>query len=77
VAIEERPSTVLRALIAGLTGGYKGKKMRGIHFEEVDEVTIEGESSHLILDGETFSAEPGNPIHLRPAQPLSFVKLAA
>jgi len=77
VVIEESAGTVLRALAAGMTGGYKGKKMRGIHFEEVDEVTIEGESSHLILDGETFSAEPGNPIHLRPAQPLSFVKLAA
>jgi hypothetical protein len=77
VAIEENAGTVLRALAAGLTGGYKGKKMRGIHFEEVDEITIEGESSHLILDGETFSAEPGRPIQLRPAQPLSFVKLAA
>ncbi|MFL6736174.1 MAG: diacylglycerol/lipid kinase family protein [Sphingomonas sp.] len=77
VAIEESAGTVLRALAAGLTGGYKGKKMRGIHFEEVDEVTIEGESSNLILDGETFRAGPGNPIHLMPAQPLSFVKLAA
>ena len=48
------------------TGGYKGKKMRGIHFEEVDEITIHGESSHLILDGETFRAEPGSPIHLTP-----------
>ena len=77
VAIEESAGTVLRALAAGITGGYKGKKMRGIHFEEVDEVTIHGESSHLILDGETFCAEPGFPIHLGPAQPLSFVKLAA
>ena len=77
MAIEERPSTVLRAILTGLTGGYKGKKMRGMHFEEVDQVTIEGESSHLILDGETFRAETGRPIHLMPAQPLSFVKLAA
>jgi hypothetical protein len=77
VAIEESAGTVLRALATGLTGGYKGKKMRGFHFEEVDEVTIEGESSNLILDGETFRAGPGNPIHLMPAQPLSFVKLAA
>jgi hypothetical protein len=77
LAIEERAGTVLRVLAAGLTGGYKGKKMRGVHFEEVDEVTIEGESSHLILDGETFRAGPGNPIHLMPANPLSFVKLAA
>ena len=77
VAIEERPSSVLRALIAGLTGGYKGRKMSGIHFQEADEITIEGESSNVILDGETFSAERGSPIRLRPAQPLSFVRLAA
>ena len=77
VAIEENPGTVLRALAAGLTGGYKGKKMRGIHFEEVSELTIEGDRSHLILDGETFQADRGNPIHLMPANPLSFVKLAA
>jgi hypothetical protein len=77
LAIEERAGTVLRVLALGLTGGYKGKKMRGFHFEEVHEVTIGGESSHLILDGETFRSEPGRPINLRPAQPLSFVKLAA
>ena len=78
LAIEERAGTVLRVLAAGLTGGYKGKKMRGVHFEEVHEVTIHGgESSHLILDGETFRTEAGFPIQLRPAQPMSFVKLAA
>jgi hypothetical protein len=31
----------------------------------------------VILDGETFHAELGRPINLRPAAPLSFVKLAA
>ena len=77
VAIEERPSSVLRALLAGITGGYKGRQMRGIHFAEVDEITIEGESSNVILDGETFSAERGSPIRLAPAQPLSFIRLAA
>jgi len=77
LAIDESPSSVLRVLLTGLTGGYKGKKMRGVHFEEVDEVTIEGERSHLILDGETFHAENGSPVHLMPAPPLSFVKLAA
>ena len=51
--------------------------MRGVHFEEADEITIESESSNIILDGETFYAERGRPIHLRPAQPLAFVKLAA
>jgi hypothetical protein len=51
--------------------------MRGVHFEQADEIVIEGDSSELILDGETFRAEMGRPIHLRTAQPLSFVKLAA
>jgi hypothetical protein len=51
--------------------------MRGIHFEEVDEITIEGDRSPVILDGETFRTEPGRPIYLRSAQPLSFVRLAA
>jgi hypothetical protein len=77
LAIDERPSSVLRAMLTGLTGGYKGKKLPGVHFEEVDQVTIEGESTHLILDGETFRTERGRPIHLMPAEPLSFVKLAA
>jgi hypothetical protein len=48
-----------------------------VHFAEANAITIEGESSAVILDGETFRAESGRPIHLRTAQPLSFVKLAA
>ena len=51
--------------------------MRGVHFEEADEITIEGDNSNVILDGEMFRAERGRPINLKPAQPLSFVKLAA
>jgi diacylglycerol kinase family enzyme len=76
-AVEERVSSVVRALFEGLTGGYKGKKMRGIHFEEADEITIESDDSSVILDGETFRTERGRPINLTPAPPLSFVKLAA
>ena len=34
-------------------------------------------SSQVILDGETFRAGVGKPILLRPAQPLSFVRIAA
>lgn len=77
VAIEERTGSVIRAFFAGLAGGYKGKEMRGIHFAEVDEIEIEGESSNVILDGEIFATEKGRPIRLRPAEPLSFIKLAA
>ncbi|HET7315798.1 MAG TPA: diacylglycerol kinase, partial [Sphingomicrobium sp.] len=76
LAIEERPVSVIRALLAGLAGKL-GAPMRGVHLEETDEVSIEGESSNVILDGEMFSTEAGKPIRLRPAQPLSFVRLAA
>ena len=77
VAIEERPSSVLRALWASLIGKLGRSHVRGVHFEEADEILIEGERSNVILDGEMFSAERGSPIQLTPAQPLSFVKLAA
>jgi hypothetical protein len=77
VAIEERPASVLRALFASIVGKLGHSHVRGVHFEESDDITIEGESSDVILDGETFRAERGRPINLRPAMPLSFVKLAA
>jgi len=77
VAIEEKLGSVIRALIAAFVGKLGRSDVRGVHFEETDEITIEGESSKLILDGETFSAERGSPINLTPARPLAFVKLAA
>lgn len=77
IAVEEKLGSVLRAFAAALSGKLGRSQVRGVHFEETDEITIEGESSNLILDGETFSAEMGRPIRLSPAAPLSFVKLAA
>jgi hypothetical protein len=77
LAIEERPGSVLRAIAASIGGRLGRSHVRGVHFEETDQITIESESSDVILDGETFRAESGRPIFLRPAQPLSFVKLAA
>jgi hypothetical protein len=77
LAIDERPATMIRAIVASLAGRIGHSNVRGVHYEEADEITIEGDSSNVILDGETFRAEAGNPIHLRPAEPLAFVKLAA
>jgi hypothetical protein len=77
LAIEERPMSLIRAFAASLGGKLGRSRFRGVHFEQADAITIEGDSSSVILDGETFSAETGSPIHLRPAQPLAFVKLAA
>ena len=77
LAIEEKPASVLRALAATIAGKLGRSRVRGVHFRETDGITIESDNSDVILDGETFRADRGNPIHLRPAPPLSFVKLAA
>ena len=77
LAIEARPRSVVRALFAKIGGKLGRSDLDGVHVKESDEITIEGESSELILDGETIRAEAGFPIRLRTAQPLSFVKLAA
>lgn len=77
VAIEQRPSSMIRGLFAGLAGRLGQGKLSGVHVEEADEISIEGERSSVILDGETFTANLGHPIHLSRAQPLSFVRLAA
>jgi hypothetical protein len=77
VAIDEHPVPLVRALAASIGGNLGRQRMRGVHFEQANRITIHGESSDVILDGETFRAVPGSPIHLQPTQPLSFVKLAA
>ena len=77
LAIEEQPMSLVRGFAASLLGKLGRSKVRGVHFEEANEITIEGDSSDVILDGETFRAEVGSPINLKPAAPLSFVKLAA
>jgi hypothetical protein len=77
LAVEERPVSLLKAFVASLAGKLGASSLQGVHFEESDEISIEGENTNLILDGEMFSAQIGQPIVLKPAQPLSFVRLAA
>ena len=77
VAVEQRPGSLLRVFFASLAGRLGRKQLSGVHIQEADEISIEGDSSQVILDGETFSAEIGRPILLSPATPLSFVRLAA
>ena len=77
VAIEERPVSLLKALFANFLGKLGASRMQGVHFEEADEISIEGENTNLILDGEMFRTQVGRPIVLKPAAPLSFVRLAA
>jgi hypothetical protein len=77
VAVEQKPVSMLRAFFASLMGRLGRTKLAGVHVEEADEIAIEGEASRVILDGETFRAGLGKPILLKPAQPLSFVRIAA
>jgi hypothetical protein len=77
VAVEQKPISLLRAFFASLVGRLGRVKLAGVHVEEADEISIEGDRSEVILDGETFRAEIGKPILLRRANPLSFVRLAA
>jgi hypothetical protein len=77
VAVEQKPVSMVRALFDTFVGHLGRTKLDGVHVEEADEITIVGDSSRVILDGETFRAGVGKPIYLRPAQPLSFVRIAA
>jgi hypothetical protein len=77
LAIEERPTSIFQFAVASLRGRIGPSRRRGVYFSEADEISIEGENTNVILDGETFRAEIGHPVVLRPAQPLSFVRLAA
>ena len=77
VAVEQRAGSLLNAFFATIGGRLGRKKMQGVHVEEADEISIEGDASQVILDGETFRAEIGRPIMLSRASPLSFVRLAA
>ncbi|HVM22411.1 MAG TPA: diacylglycerol kinase family protein [Sphingomicrobium sp.] len=77
LAVEQQPLSMLRGFFQSLIGKFGRSPLPGVHFEEADEITIESDSSNVILDGETFRTAPGQPITLRPAPALSFVKLAA
>jgi diacylglycerol kinase family enzyme len=77
LAVEHRSSSMIRGLIAALKGQLGVKKLAGVHLEEADEISIEGDRSSVFLDGELFKAGIGDPIRLTRAAPLSFVRLAA
>jgi hypothetical protein len=77
LAVDHRSSSLLRGLFAGVTHRLGRKPLSGVHVEEADEISIEGDRSSVILDGEMFEARIGHPIRLTPATPLSFVRLAA
>ncbi|WP_260580726.1 diacylglycerol/lipid kinase family protein [Sphingopyxis sp. PET50] len=73
--------TSVGALFRMLGGAWRGTlgqhHLAGVHFEQGDEIRIEGKRSNVILDGEIFEATGGRPIVLTSTQPVPFLRLAA
>ncbi|AHE55232.1 diacylglycerol/lipid kinase family protein [Sphingomonas sanxanigenens] len=77
MAVDQSPWALVRAIAAAAFGKLGRGRMAGIHLDRGDMIQIEGERSSVILDGELFQAELGQPIVLRSTPPVPFLRLAA
>ncbi len=77
LAVERGMGALVRMLGATWRGTLGQNQLDGVHFQQGDEIRIEGERSNVILDGEIFQARHGRPIILTSTQPVPFLRLAA
>lgn len=77
LAVDRSVGALFRMLGATWRGTLGQKQLAGVHFQQGDEIRIEGERSNVILDGEIFEAIGGRPIILTSTQPVPFLHLAA
>ncbi|HMO77297.1 MAG TPA: acylglycerol kinase family protein [Sphingopyxis sp.] len=77
LATETGVGALFRMLGATWRGTLGQRQLEGVHFEQGDEIRIEGQRSNVILDGEIFEAKGGKPIILTSTQPVPFLRLAA
>jgi len=77
LATESSVGALFRMLGATWRGTLGQRELAGVHFQQGDEIRIEGERSNVILDGEIFEATGGRPIILTSTQPVPFLRLAA
>jgi hypothetical protein len=77
LAVDYDRGSVFRLIRTALFGKLGEHDVRGLHFEQGDELRIEGERSQVILDGELFEAVDGRPITLRSTRPVPFLQIAA
>jgi hypothetical protein len=77
LAVDHNLRSVWGLVRTALFGKLGEAPVRGLHFEQGDEIRIEGERSQVILDGEVFVAEEGRPITLTSTRPVPFLQLAA
>ncbi|SNS19919.1 Diacylglycerol kinase family enzyme [Sphingomonas laterariae] len=75
--VEQRPLSLLRAMVAAAFGRLDRQALDGVHLQRGDEIRIEGDRSSVILDGELFQANKGRPIVLKQTPPMPFLRLAA
>ena len=77
LATDSNVGAVFRMLSATWRGTLGQRQLEGVHFQQGDEIRIEGDRSNVILDGEIFQAKNGMPIILTSTQPVPFLRLAA
>ncbi len=77
LAVNDDLRSIFGMLRVALFGTLGEKPVRGLHFEQGDSISIEGDQSSVILDGEIFRASFGHPITLNSTAPVPFLKLAA
>ncbi len=77
LATDSNVGAMFRMLGATWRGTLGQKPLNGVHFQQGDEIRIEGDRSNVILDGEIFQAKNGMPIILTSTQPVPFLRLAA
>ena len=77
LAVDQNPGVFARAIYAAIMGRLGQGKVDGVHIEQGDEIRIDGDHSNVILDGEIFEANRGDPIILRSTAPVPFLRLAA
>ncbi|MEH6756426.1 MAG: diacylglycerol kinase family protein [Parasphingorhabdus sp.] len=77
MAIDQKPAALVRFMISVLFGRLGKSVQKGIHLEQGDMIRIEGKNSNVVMDGELFFAQEGQPIVLKSTKPVSFLRLAA
>ncbi len=77
LAVDHDLPSLFGMLRVALFGGLGERDVQGLHFEQGDSISIEGDRSSVILDGEIFETSRGHPITLTSTAPVPFLKLAA
>ena len=77
LAVDADLKSIFGMFRVGLFGTLGETQSAGLHFQQGDTISIEGERSSVILDGELFETRNGHPITLQSTPPVPFLKLAA